>query len=244
MVCPGGEVGFVKKLIEESALPCNKTKIRWFSSMFGKLGSVSIVVGELKKRSCTNYAVTEFVQGQKTRRWCVAWSWSALRPSQAVARGTEAIEKKHLPFPTEFDFSAEFPADVVGQTIDQEITRLSGIEWRWTTESLTGVGKSMIGDVWSRKARRNLHKQSIGQDSMNLDISLLAGQSKPLGHQQDHEEDEESNHEKMFAFKIKVTPLNADGTMNITTITIRWLAGHDSTVFESFCGWLKRKMRI
>jgi hypothetical protein len=46
--------------------------------MLGKLSSVLSVVGVLRKHNITNYAVTEFVQGQ-TRRWAVGWSFTDMR---------------------------------------------------------------------------------------------------------------------------------------------------------------------
>jgi 23S rRNA (adenine1618-N6)-methyltransferase len=49
--------------------------------MLGKLSSVTTLVDNLIKRENQNYAVTEFVQGNKTKRWAVAWSWGDMRPA-------------------------------------------------------------------------------------------------------------------------------------------------------------------
>lgn len=78
MVTPGGEIAFVSQMIEESLQL--RDKVKWYTTMFGKLSSVSIIVENLIDLGCRNYAVTEFVQGTKTRRWAVAWSWRDLRP--------------------------------------------------------------------------------------------------------------------------------------------------------------------
>ena len=78
MVTPGGEVSFVGRIIEES---CNlKDRVQWYSSMLGKFSSLTPVIEHLKQKGVDNWAVTEFVQGAKTRRWGVAWSWRDLRP--------------------------------------------------------------------------------------------------------------------------------------------------------------------
>ena len=79
MVTPGGETAFVTRMITESLKL--RTAIQWYTSMLGKLSSVSIVVEKLKEAGCGNWAVTEFVQGSRTRRWGVAWSWGDMRPS-------------------------------------------------------------------------------------------------------------------------------------------------------------------
>jgi len=79
MVAPGGEVAFVARMIEESLYL--RTQIQWYTSMLGKLSSVSALVEKLMKHGNQNYAVTEFVQGSKTKRWALAWSWGDRRPS-------------------------------------------------------------------------------------------------------------------------------------------------------------------
>ena len=78
MVTAGGEVAFVTRMIQESDVL--KNRVQWYSSMLGKLSSVSEVIEQLNKRGVENWAVTEFVQGTRTRRWGVAWSWGDMRP--------------------------------------------------------------------------------------------------------------------------------------------------------------------
>lgn len=79
MVTKGGEVAFVTKMIDESLNL--RDRIQWYTSMLGKLSSVSVLVEALIKHGNHNYAVTEFVQGSKTKRWALAWSWGDRRPS-------------------------------------------------------------------------------------------------------------------------------------------------------------------
>lgn len=79
MIVAGGEVAFVTRMIEESRQL--RHRVQWYSSMLGKLSSVTTLVELLIKYDNNNYAVTEFVQGSKTKRWALAWSWEDRRPS-------------------------------------------------------------------------------------------------------------------------------------------------------------------
>lgn len=80
MVTPGGEIAFVSRLIEEShAL---KSHCQWFTSMLGKFSSVEVILSKLREKDINNYAVKDLIQGSKTKRWVVGWSWESLRPNQ------------------------------------------------------------------------------------------------------------------------------------------------------------------
>ena len=94
MVTPGGEVQFVNRMIDESRSLTHRCQ--WYTSMLGKLGSVGEVVKRLKIAKVTNWAVTEFVQGGKTRRWAVAWSYGTRRPRQ-VSLSEVRFSKDQLP---------------------------------------------------------------------------------------------------------------------------------------------------
>ena len=80
MVTPGGEIAFVSRMIDESKVL--KDRCQWYTSMLGKYSSVEIIVGNLVGAGVDNWAVKDLVQGNKTRRWAVAWSWGTMRPSQ------------------------------------------------------------------------------------------------------------------------------------------------------------------
>lgn len=100
MVTAGGEVAFVSRIIDESLVL--KDRVQWYTSMLGKFSSVGVIVQKLKDHNIDNYAVTEFVQGSKTRRWAIGWSYDDLRPSMSVARGVSSLQKALLPFPSEY----------------------------------------------------------------------------------------------------------------------------------------------
>lgn len=107
MVTPGGETAFVLRIISESI--SLKDRCQWFTSMLGKHSSVEVVVEELKRVGVNNWAVRHLVQGKKTRRWCVGWSWSGRRPDLETARGRAGLSlgKGVLPFPSEYVFGED-----------------------------------------------------------------------------------------------------------------------------------------
>ena len=82
MVAPGGEVAFVSRMIDESKIL--QSRCQWYTSMLGKYSSVEIIIENLKGAGIGNWAVKDLIQGNKTRRWAVAWSWGNMRPSQVI----------------------------------------------------------------------------------------------------------------------------------------------------------------
>ncbi|RVX75956.1 hypothetical protein B0A52_00313 [Exophiala mesophila] len=215
MIVAGGEVGFVTRLIRESLLPRNRSSIRWFSSMLGKLSSVGRVVGVLRGNGCGNYAVTEFVQGQKTRRWCVAWSWGAWRTSLHVGRGGagKGVDKVYLPVATEVDLNIDMNMNMnmnmVVMVVEEELKGLGVEVWRDDNsegdddddddEDDNDKGKdtnvycwslsSIDGDVWSRKARR-MKQQQQQQREMTINDGRAAKQIDQVMKDADEEEDD------------------------------------------------------
>lgn len=157
MICPGGEVGFVSRIFHESRLDNHRQHaIKWYTSTLGKLSSATTLIELLRAHDCHNYAVTEFVQGHKTRRWCIAWSFGAWRPNIELARGTSAVEKRLLPWPTAFEFEIEGTSLVeVRKYVYEQISALTQVAF----DESSGVGRSVYGDVWSRKARRRQQQQ-------------------------------------------------------------------------------------
>ena len=102
MVTPGGEIAFVSRMIEESM--SLRDRCQWFTSMLGKHSSVEIIIEKLRIAGVVNWAVKDLVQGHRTRRWCVGWSWQGGIPDIRTARGSTTLSKALLPFPSEYGF--------------------------------------------------------------------------------------------------------------------------------------------
>lgn len=204
--------------------------------MLGKLSSVPVVVGEVRKAGVTNWAVAEFVQGTRTRRWCVGWSFLDRRPRVEAARGVGAgsgVEKRLLPFPGEFVVEmgdgVEGGECGVARMVDAILSELP-LRWMWKPMISTGVGFAG-GNVWSRAARRRQNRVPRNQEA------------------DEEDEDEEIEEQEMvFGFKITVREVGEDGSQvgagkgKDVQVVIRWLKGFDSALFESFCGMIKRKL--
>nr|KMM70891.1 DUF890 family protein [Coccidioides posadasii RMSCC 3488] len=217
MVTAGGEESFVQRIIDESLKLRNK--VQWYTSMLGKLSSVTKLIEKLLESGNQNWAVTEFVQGSKTRRWAIAWSWRDLRPTMGVARNISSIPKHLLPFPSEFTFHPEFESiTFLIHKINDEMKSLQML-WSWDQHASRGLGFAME-NVWSRQARRKRQHLIVeGQTAESLSKSI-----------------DESKAALGFAVLVKQT-----GIENVDVI-VRWIKGFDSVLFESFCGMLKGKL--
>lgn len=227
MVCEGGEVGFVGRMVRESAVDEVGGRVQWFSSMLGKLSSVGAVVEQLKGVGCRNWCVTEFVQGNKTRRWAVAWSWRGWRPRLETARGVAAaglgvLGKGVLPWPS--DVVVPVTGDDLGKTrnaIDELMQGLD-LKWQWQGDLGVGVGFAMK-NVWSRSARRKTKMERRD------DRGLI-----------DEDEDEDDQDEPALGFRLAVR--TRAETESGVEVEIGWLVGQDSVLFESFCGMVTRTL--
>ncbi|KAL4784055.1 hypothetical protein BJX76DRAFT_328172 [Aspergillus varians] len=213
MVTPGGEVSFVSRMIGESIQL--RERVLWYTSMLGKLSSVSVLVEKLIELGNHNYAVTEFIQGNKTRRWAIAWSWADLRPTVSVARGISGFPKHLLPFPSEYTFDLPNSSpDDVGNSADTELSSFH-VHWVWRQNLAMGVGFASE-NVWSRQYRRKM-KVSGAEAKPEVDVARAA-----LG----------------FKVQLKMNPTEE----RTVRVIVRWLKGTDSVLFESFCGMIKRRM--
>jgi 23S rRNA A1618 N6-methylase RlmF len=92
LTCPGGELAFVTRLLDDSVVL--RHRVRWFTTMLGRKASLDVLRRRLALMATdAQYGITcvrhcEFVQGKQTR-WGLAWSFdpavpSALLPAAAV----------------------------------------------------------------------------------------------------------------------------------------------------------------
>ncbi|KAE8853992.1 hypothetical protein HRS9122_00984 [Pyrenophora teres f. teres] len=167
MVYPGGDVGFVTKMVNESLML--REKVQWYTSLFGKLESAKAIIRLLKNHGINNWAVGVVEVGSSTKRWIVAWSFGNLRPSNSHAR-IEKIANEYLPFPTSYTIT--IPPDANPQAAKHTInTQFSSLDliWTWDPVASTGIGQASQ-NVWRRAYRRDYErKQKEGLVDMKGD---------------------------------------------------------------------------
>lgn len=220
MVCEGGEVAFVSRILEESLFL--KERVQWYTATFGMVTSLEVMVDKLRDRGIDNYAVTEFVQGNKTRRWALAWSFAPMRPAQEVCRGMKATPwRKILPVPVEAEILTFPVAQGVGEkasTLCELIGGLELISWEWDKEHLRGVGRARE-NVWSRAWRRKRKREEMEEDT--------AAASKSL-----------ASEICTFGFSIVITIEHKDAIVRCS-----WREGHDESIFISLCGFIRTRLQ-
>ncbi|TLS27279.1 hypothetical protein PpBr36_04004 [Pyricularia pennisetigena] len=221
MVHPaGGEVGFVTRILEESFVL--RERVRWYTSMLGKLSSLEALVETLRDRGVTNYAVTEFVQGTKTKRWAVGWSFGGMRAGQTAARGMAQLAwRKVLPAPVEVEIGA-LDLGKVGEVAGRVDTLMHGLElenWGWDTQELKGVAKTRE-NVWGRAWRRRKAREKDGGAEGSVARAAESDKSS-----------------SGFEVAMAVGRTQA-------VVVCRWREGHDEAIFQSFCGFLKTRLEL
>jgi 23S rRNA (adenine1618-N6)-methyltransferase len=231
MITPGGDIGFATRILTESLLL--RERVQWYSSMLCRLASVQQLVAKLREHGITNFAVTNLKAGHKTRRWAVAWSFGDLRPANGVARHGELVQAI-LPTATEWTVDAVGASKDGKVSDDGKLESLSSklntllspldLEWHWRGEIHTGVAFARE-NVWSRSARRKRKFQSTQTNSQ--------AQAQPKKEPQSDEASSSEEEETPPALAVKIV-------CHPGQVNIRWLRGTDFTLWESFCGMLKR----
>lgn len=217
MICPGGDVGFVSRILEESLRL--KGRVQWYTAMLGKMSSLQQIVSKLKESGITNFAVTSLQAGYKTKRWAVAWSFEGYRPRNDVARHGELVLGV-LPSPTAQTIKVPGTSlENVGEKVD-ELVRELDVKWQWRASIDMGVMEARE-NVWSRAARRK-KKLAGAKSSGEAEEAKMAGS------------DSESEDE-LVGLAVKITCKKEE-------VELRWLRGSDYVLFESFCGLLRRSL--
>ncbi|KAK8081049.1 hypothetical protein PG997_008867 [Apiospora hydei] len=269
MVCEGGEVGFIQRLIDESLVL--RERVQWYTAMVGKQSSLGVAVDRLRARGIDNYAVAQFVQGHKTRRWAVGWSFGARRPAGRACRGgglsggggTPSLAdgstgKSLLPQVTEMTVAARTARThaAAGQLENTFWTQLEDVtdgldlvQWSLDEERLRGVGFT-DGNVWGRAYRRQKKRATAPMDDGGAGSRDGEGKKEDGKHEgqqngpaADRTKTKKEPAECSFGYSISIQTKgkqSAEGAaVHEVAAVVRWLQGSDFGLFESFCGMLR-----
>jgi len=219
MVCEGGEVEHVSRMLRESLTL--RERVQWYTAMLGKSTSMEPLVNQLREHGINNFAVTEFIQGNKTRRWALGWSFKAMRPAEGIARGTKAVHwRKLLPFPSStilFTSLSGSPAGPLIKRVLETVESLDLMSWSWDSEASKGIGRASE-NVWGRAWRRRKFR-----------VMSDRGSSKQGGPTSE-------NCSIGFSITIEVG-------RQATTASLHWVEGHDQSMFESLGGFLQGRLK-
>jgi len=237
MICPGGDIGFVSRLLAESLEL--RGRVRWYSSMLGRLASVQMLVAKLREHGIGNFAVTNLKAGRKTRRWAVAWSFGDLRPGNAVARHGEVVQAV-MPMATEWTVGVGAGGDAAGSAVEELGEKVNALlaeldlRWQWRAPIHTGVAFARE-NVWSRSARR---KRKFQQQQRGEEERRKGGE----GNQKEEENEAASSESRSSNEDEEPVALAVKIVCRPGRVDIRWLRGTDFTLWESFCGMMKRAL--
>ncbi|KAI8631903.1 hypothetical protein F5Y19DRAFT_379575 [Xylariaceae sp. FL1651] len=228
MVCEGGEIGFVQRMINESLVL--RERVQWYTAMLGKQSSLKVLIDTLRRHHINNYAVKAFIQGNKTRRWAIGWSFVTRRPSLSASRGHDYFATKRLLPPiTEIIIGGPFPK-VNREAIPRHeralcdaMESLDLVSWFWDKQRLRGVGFA-DGNVWSRAYRRrraagDFPVKQLAASSV-LEVATCA-----------------------FGFSVSLRVGKDPGDLyGSVAVVLRWLQGDDHSLFESFVGMIRGRL--
>ncbi|KAI4868023.1 hypothetical protein F4820DRAFT_172294 [Hypoxylon rubiginosum] len=254
----GGEVGFVRRLVDESLVL--RERVQWYTAMLGKQSSLDVLIADLRGRGgVTNYAVTAFVQGSRTRRWAVGWSFGARRPGASASRGCEPPGgKKLLPPSTEatvatwpveeeaVDSSSSSSTERLGRAVCEAVATLDLVSWSWDRTRSRGLGFA-DGNVWSRAYRRKKARGVHPITTTSGDGDKDNPASSPGQKQQ--QQQQQRCEQCAFGFSVEVRTSKDPGETGkednvVAVVVVRWLQGNDHVLFESFAGFLRNSLRL
>ncbi|KAJ7185804.1 S-adenosyl-L-methionine dependent methyltransferase [Mycena filopes] len=210
MITPGGESSFVCRMVDESVEL--RERCRWYTSMLGKMSSLTQVIGAIRGHGIDNYGITEFVQGS-TRRWAVVWSFSDFRLPDAT-RITNPQLLHLMPPRNTLRQPFRLPAQELESTLPTVLASVEGLRVE-KAEASNSLRFTVYAtkNTWSRAARRK-NKQNPEEQAAEVSAPNLVCRI-----------------ECVFQH-----------TGQDTFLEYQWIRGRDRPLFEGFASHVSRKI--
>ncbi|KAJ6478716.1 S-adenosyl-L-methionine dependent methyltransferase [Mycena vitilis] len=214
IITVGGESYFVRRMVNESVQLGERC--RWYTSMLGKMSSLTEVIGAIREKGIDNYGITEFIQGA-TRRWAVVWSFGDFRLPDNVARIANPQLQSLMPPRNTLRQPFRFAAQNAEQRNLAEILAmvLAAVEGARIANANDGFTIEATRNTWSRAARRkNKHAPHA--------LAAVEGAAPSL-----------------ICCMRWIFPDLAGGE---TVLECQWTRGKDRSLFEGFASHISRKV--
>lgn len=225
MVTPGGEVAYVRRMMQESFEL--QDKVQWYTVQLGKLSSLHALVRMLREEfSCKNWVITVLQPSGATVRWALGWSWLHERAPDGLARHRSLAGSGLQLEPNELvvaDSLTEDPQSVL-QSALRELPLCLAEDGSRRANGSHAIQVYTDTAVWSRSERRKRQRAAKSGDLTSYIPSKNA-----------------TNWSNAFAINTKKTDVE-DSQQILYSVTARWQKGDDRAMFESFCGMLKAKL--
>jgi 23S rRNA (adenine1618-N6)-methyltransferase len=222
MITPGGEVAYIRRMMEESLVL--RDKVQWYTVQLGKWISLVELVKLLRSTfHCSNWVVNVLQPSGQTVRWVLGWSWMPYRATDVLARHKSLVGANLILEPNEMTLIASTPHDPRDwvrdtlQALPLDIRIVDNFEGSSMVQSNFIVRTDSA--VWSRNARRKREREErSGVESREIPD----GQIWP----------------NIFTVMVQKSKVSDQMTFSAHAL---WTKGEDRAMFESFCGMLKSK---
>jgi len=149
-----------------------------------------------------------------------------------VVRCGDLPNTLHPPPTAQIIHTADITREEAIKVLNTILSELN-LRWTWNAETCTGHG-SAEENVWSRSARRKQKRLAIDAAAKDRD-EAGTGSIGTKVKQNGSDASESRDQVVALGFNISV----AEGETEV-----RWIRGRDYVLFESFCGVLRRAMKV
>ncbi|KAK0557741.1 hypothetical protein OC846_000308 [Tilletia horrida] len=230
----GGEVGFVKRMMDESFGLEHRSQVLWFTSMLGRLSSVDTLLDHLQQKDRENgkgdrlvsWVVHELIQGT-TKRWVLGWSFAGVH----LVDEPLAVPRHRRPWTTKRNWlSGAEDIDATLQNVEVVLRSIGDLSYELRQDEITPatvtVQVAVMSVSWTRAARRakmlpegrGSPRPTTGAAVLCVDI-LIDGGSRPT---------------------LSGANASKDGKQ-VPQIDFCWTFGRSQATFDSFCLHVKSK---